>query len=89
MPAAKAEPARDPAPPRVPAPDPAVLVVETAAVPVHQPTVGDGDELAQRRHPVLQRHFQTVDATKLPSGSLAAGEVMKPTPREVKRRMCP
>jgi hypothetical protein len=29
--------------------------VQAAAVSVHEAAVGDGDELAERRHPVLER----------------------------------
>jgi len=33
--------------------------VEAAAVAVHEPAVGHGNQLAQRRDPVLTRHLNT------------------------------
>jgi hypothetical protein len=56
-PAAELEPAGDPALAVVAAADPTTLVVEAAAVSVDQPTRRVGDELAERRHPVLPLHL--------------------------------
>ena len=55
-PVAELEPARDPAAAVVAAADAPFVVVEAATVPVHQAARGVGDELAERRDPVLQRH---------------------------------
>ena len=55
LPAAELEPARDPALPRSGGGS-ARLVVQAPAVAVHEPARGIGDELAERRDPVLQRH---------------------------------
>jgi hypothetical protein len=40
--------------------------VEAATVPVDQAARGIGDELAQRRHPVLQRHPGIIANAELP-----------------------
>ena len=56
VPAPELEPARDPALAVVTPPDPPLVVVEAAAVPVDEPARRVGDQLARRRHPVLQRH---------------------------------
>src|SRR5207248_796878 len=55
-PAAELEPARDPAPAVVAPANRAPLVVQTAAVAVDETPPGRRHELAERRHPVLQRH---------------------------------
>ncbi len=55
-PAAKLEPARDPALRCEATNDRPVHVVQAAAVPVDEPSSRVGDELAERRHSVLQRH---------------------------------
>ena len=60
-PASELEAAGDPALSGVPSPDPTCLVMKAAAVPVDEATRRIRDELAQRRHPVLQRHSDTVD----------------------------
>ena len=56
LPSPELEPAGDPAPVVVAAADPAGVVVEAAAVPVDEPAGWVGDELAERRYPVLERH---------------------------------
>ena len=56
VPAAELEPAGDPALAVVAPPDAPALVVQTAAVPVDEPARRVGDELAERRDPVLERH---------------------------------
>ena len=56
QPAAELEPAADPPLSVIAAADAAVLVVEAAPVSVDQPTPRLGDEIAERRDPVLQRH---------------------------------
>jgi hypothetical protein len=56
MPAAEAQAADDPALPGVMAPDPPLRVVQAAAIAVHEPPRRVGDQLALRRHPVLQWH---------------------------------
>ena len=56
MPVLEDEATRDPAPHGVAPPDPPGVVVEAAAVPVDEPAAGIGDELAERRDAVLQRH---------------------------------
>jgi hypothetical protein len=56
VPAAEREPAADPPPGGVMAPDPALLVVETPSIAVHESACGIGDQLAKRRDPVSQRH---------------------------------
>jgi hypothetical protein len=40
----------------VAAADPAGVIVEAAAVAVDEPTRRIGDEVAERGHPVLERH---------------------------------
>ena len=56
MPPVEPEPARDPALAAEPPPDPTVFVVQAPPVPVHEPASGFGDQFAERRHAVLQRH---------------------------------
>src|SRR2546430_13839059 len=60
VPAAEPQPARDPPLPCVGAADAPGFVVQTAAVAVHEPARGIGDELAERRHPVPARHRVTL-----------------------------
>ena len=55
QPAAELEPAGDPAPAVVASPDPAGAVVQATAVSVHEAAGRVGDELAERRHAVLER----------------------------------
>ena len=55
-PAPVLEPAGDPAPCRIPAPNAAGGVVQAAPVPVDETPSGIGDQLAERRHAVLERH---------------------------------
>jgi hypothetical protein len=56
LPAAKLEPARDPAPAVETPADPAGVVVEAAAVPLDEAACGHRDELAEGSDAVLQRH---------------------------------
>ena len=56
MPASKREPAGDPALAVVAAANAPARVVQAAAVPVDEAAGGVGDQLAERRDPVLQRH---------------------------------
>ena len=56
LPAPELEPAGDPAPGGVAAADPAGVIVEAAAVAVDEPSRRMCDEVAERRHPVLERH---------------------------------
>ena len=56
VPAAELQPARDPSPAVVMAPDPTARVVQAAAVSVDEPACGIGDELAERSDAVLKRH---------------------------------
>ena len=56
LPAAELEPTRDPALPVEAPPDPPGIVVQTPAIPVDESPRRIGDELAERRHAVLQRH---------------------------------
>ncbi|MGI8887194.1 MAG: hypothetical protein ACR2G9_09800 [Gaiellaceae bacterium] len=56
MPTAELEAAGDPALAVVAAADASALVVETAAVAVHQSATRISDQLAQRRDPIPQRH---------------------------------
>jgi hypothetical protein len=56
VPAAELEPARDPAPRRPAPPDPSLLVVQAAAVPVDEPTRGVRDQLAARSDAVPAGH---------------------------------
>src|SRR3954471_11734310 len=58
VPAAKAQPARDPAPARVATADLPGVVVQAAAVAVDQPARRIGDQLAEWRDPVAPRHDQ-------------------------------
>lgn len=60
MPAAESELARDPPAAGVVSADTPVAVVEAAAVPVDEPAARLGDELAERRHSVLERHRLTL-----------------------------
>ena len=55
VPALELEPAGDPTARRLMPPDPALRVVQAAAVAVDEPARRMGDELAERRHPVLER----------------------------------
>ena len=57
------DPARDPAPALGAPPDPTRIVVQAAPVPVHEAPPRIGDELAERRDAVLQRHRRVVAAT--------------------------
>jgi hypothetical protein len=65
VPAAKLEPAGDPAFAGVPAPNPATGVMEAAAVSVDETSCGIRDDVAKWRDPILQRHLlrQRSDAT--------------------------
>ena len=56
MPVLELQPARDPALAVVAAPDPPGLVVQAALVAVDEPAPRIGDELAEGRHAVLERH---------------------------------
>ena len=56
LPALELEPAADPALDGEAAPDPAGLVVEAAAVAVDETPGRVGDQLAERRDAILQRH---------------------------------
>jgi hypothetical protein len=56
VPSAEPEPTRDPSRDRVPAADPAFVVVETAAVPVDEAAGWSRDQIAERRDPILERH---------------------------------
>ena len=56
MPPLEFEPASDPAFPVVATPDPPGFIVEAAAICVDKPARWIGDELAERRHAILQRH---------------------------------
>src|SRR5262249_50000703 len=56
-PTAELEAARDPASAGVAPADTAFAVVQAAAIAVDEPAAGRGDELAERRDPVLQRHL--------------------------------
>jgi hypothetical protein len=56
LPPLELEPAGDPPLRRLAVADAALVVVKAAAVAVDEPTRRVGDELAQRRHAVLQRH---------------------------------
>ena len=60
VPATELEATPDPATRRVVSPDPAVLVVEAASVAVHESPRGIGDQLAERRDPVPERHRATI-----------------------------
>jgi hypothetical protein len=60
VPAAELEAAGDPALARVAPPDTPRVVVEAPAVAVDEAAAGIGDELAERRHAVLQRHRVSV-----------------------------
>lgn len=60
VPAAELEATPDPATRRVVSPYPAVLVVEAASVAVHESPRGVGDQLAERRDPVPERHRATI-----------------------------
>jgi hypothetical protein len=57
LPAAKLEPAGDPALAVVAPADSARVVVQASAVAVHEATRRVGDQLAERRDPVLKRHL--------------------------------
>ena len=59
-PTAEAQPAGDPPSAGEPPPNPAVAVVQAAAISVHRPPCRVRDQLAQRRHPVLMRHGESV-----------------------------
>jgi hypothetical protein len=65
VPAAKLEPAGDPAADGVAAADVAFLVMQAAAVAVDEPALGRGDQLAEWRHPVLSRHMHLVIAVRV------------------------
>jgi hypothetical protein len=60
MPAPEPEAASDPAPGGVVSADPTGSVVEAAPVAVHEPSRGVGDQLAERRDPVPERHGHTL-----------------------------
>src|SRR6478752_2369188 len=60
MPTPKRKSAGDPAASRMVAPDPALRVVEAAAVPVDQAALGHRDQIAIRSDTVLQRHGVTL-----------------------------
>jgi hypothetical protein len=85
MPVAEAEPARDPSRAGVAATDPAVVVVQAPTVPVHEPARGIGDELAERRHPVLQRAFHLPNLLRGQNAAAALALL----PRYVARRTVP
>jgi hypothetical protein len=72
VPATELEATRDPPTRGVVSPDPAVLVVEAAAVAVHESPRGIGDQLAERRDPVPVRHRATIVA--VPTVRRSAGE---------------
>ena len=65
VPAAEFEAARDPAPAGEAPADPALLVVEAPAVPVHQPSALVCDQVSERRDAVLQRHLRLNVATSI------------------------
>ena len=56
VPAAELEPARDPPPDSEPPMDAPLVVVQAAAVPVHETTSGIGDEIAEGSDAILSRH---------------------------------
>lgn len=60
VPVAELEAAPDPTTRRVVSPDPPALVVEAASVAVHESPRGAGDQLAERRDPVPERHRATI-----------------------------
>jgi hypothetical protein len=60
MPVLEPQPARDPSPPGVGAPDGSVRVVETTPVAVHEAARRVGDQLTQRRDTVAERHAPTL-----------------------------
>src|SRR5581483_7938343 len=73
-PVAEPEPARDPPLTGVAAPDAPVLVVQTAAVAVHEPPRRVCDQVAERRDPVLPRHQAGPDRSRRErNGDTAAG----------------
>ena len=72
LPAAELEPAGDPALAREAPADAPALVVEAAAVAVDEAARRVGDELAERRHPVLQRHLGVSVTSRCGSGSPGA-----------------
>jgi hypothetical protein len=72
VPASELEATPDPPTRGVVSPDPAVLVVEAAAVAVHESPRGIGDQLAERRDPVPVRHHATIVA--VPTVRRSAGE---------------
>jgi len=57
VPSPEPEPAGDPALAVVAPPDTPVLVVQTAAIPVHKATGGIGDELPEGSDPILKWHL--------------------------------
>src|SRR5688572_5893989 len=56
MPPAELKPTGDPPLPAVAAADPPLPVVEASAIPINETAGRIGDQLAERRDPVLQRH---------------------------------
>ncbi len=56
LPPLELEPAGDPPSDRIAPADTTLVVVQAAAVPVHEAACRIGDQLAERRDPVLQRH---------------------------------
>jgi hypothetical protein len=58
-PATETKPTGDPPSPVVPATDAALVVVQAAAVAVDETTGRVGDQLAERRHTVLERHAES------------------------------
>src|SRR5688572_3594613 len=76
LPAAELEPAGDPAPPVVTAPNPARGVVEAAAIAVDEPARRVCNELAERCHAVLERHCRA----RLAVGTLFVATTAKGSP---------
>jgi uncharacterized protein (DUF1810 family) len=60
------KPAGNPSPGRVPPADLAMLVVQAAPVAVHEPPVGGGDQVAEGRYPVLERHTSQAKQARPP-----------------------
>src|SRR4051794_19804736 len=60
MPVLEAQATRDPTPAVVAPPDPALLVVQAAAVPIDEPAGRRGDQLAERRDAIPARHALTL-----------------------------
>lgn len=83
MPTLEFEPARDPAFPVVATPDVPGFVVETAAICVHEPARRIGDELAERRHTILQRHVGHSSLAVIDDGSQCSDGVSCPQARRM------